>query len=92
MGLDGLAYGCLLGLVLAVGDFVSKQIGARFGRHNGIICWVILVSVPLGVTGFISVPLLAMGLVCGSLLASLMAAIHRKAAKHFPSSPPDASV
>lgn len=60
-----LAYGGLLGLAFILGGRMSSRVREISGPRPGVLCWVLVIGVPAGIAGFISVPLLVMGLFFG---------------------------
>jgi hypothetical protein len=83
MGFQALAYGCFLGAVLAIGDLLCNLVIEKHGHRQALVCWILLVSLPAALAGFISVQFLAMGLVFGCLLSGPMDAICQVVRKRF---------
>lgn len=80
--MDVLAYSCLVGFGLALAHLLCHAVRGHCGARHAQWCWLALVGLPLTTVGFISVPLLLLGLAFGyvtSALATVLDEVVRKA-------------
>jgi hypothetical protein len=68
-----IAYGIILGIFLTIGDGMAIEHRQRYGYLSGLLTWILMTAVPLGIALFaLPLKVAIIGMVVGFVLSLLL--------------------
>ena len=62
-------FGVLFAIYLTMADIASSEVGKRYGRRNGLLCWVLAVAAPIVAALVVDLKFAVLGMLVSTVLS-----------------------